>query len=310
MIIGGSASQNLAAKIAKELNWELCSLEIRKFPDGEKYIRLKSEIPEKVAIIQSTGYPQDENIMELIFLIKTAKELGAKDITVIIPQFGYGRQEKRFKSGEVVSAEIVANLIENAGATKVLSITLHEESVKEFFNIPTFNISAMPPIADYISTITNDPIIIAPDKGALGFAEELATILNCECTYMEKIRLSPEKVETKIVEIRCDFPPESELSKCDIGEKQTNITAVKNKEAIIIDDIISTGGTIVNATRILNEHGAKSVDVCCVHGCLVGDAVLKMSAAGIRNIASTDTLISDTSCISVAKLIANSLKSL
>lgn len=312
MIIGGSASQNLAAKVAKELNWELCPLEIRKFPDGEKYIRLKSEIPEKVAIIQSTGYPQDENIMELLFLIKTAKELGAKDITVVIPQFGYGRQEERFKSGEVISAQIISNLIEYAGATKVISLTLHEESVKDFFNIPAVNVSAMPPIAEYIATITKDPIIIAPDKGALGFAEELATILNCECTYMGKVRLSPEKVETIIADIRCDFPLESELSNPNIekstGEKKTSISAVKNKEAVIIDDIISTGGTIVNATEILKEHGAKSVDVCCVHGVLVGNAVLKMSAAGIRNIASTDTLISDTSCISVAKLISDTLK--
>ncbi|HSO25200.1 MAG TPA: ribose-phosphate diphosphokinase, partial [Methanobacteriaceae archaeon] len=134
MIIGGSASQKLAAKVAKELDDYLCPVETRKFPDGERYLRFKGEIEKEVVVVQSTGYPQDENLMELLFILKNLKSLGAEEIKVVIPYFGYGRQEMRFKSGEAVSASITAELIEFAGATEVFSINLHENKVADFFN--------------------------------------------------------------------------------------------------------------------------------------------------------------------------------
>ena len=305
MIIGGSASQKLAANVAREFGDVLCPIETKKFPDGERYLRIKGEIDKEVTVIQSTGFPQDENLIELLFLIRNLKSLGAEHIKVVVPYLGYGRQEKRFKDGEAVSAQIVSNLIESSGASEFISINLHEDSVRDFFEIPTANISAMPPIADYISEIT-DPIIIAPDKGALGFAEEIAEILGCSCTYMSKVRLGPDKVETKIVDVHSDFASD-ELDSIKKNSK-VNIDSVNGKEAVIIDDIIATGGTIVNAIGILKEHGAKSVDVCCVHPVLVNDAVLKIFAAGARNVAGTDTLKSDVSDISVARIIADALK--
>ena len=267
MIIGGSASQKLAANVAKELGETLCPLETKKFPDGERYVRIKGEVEKNVTVIQSTGFPQDENLIELLFILRTLKDLGAEHIKVVVPYLGYGRQELRFKDGEAISAQLVSNLIEESGADEFISINLHEDSVRDFFNIPTANLSAMAPIAEYIADKVENPIIIAPDKGALGFAEEIAEILGCNCTYMSKVRLGPDKVETRIV-----------------------------------------GGTIVNAIGILKEHGAKSVDVCCVHPVLVNDAVLKIMAAGARDLSSTDTLKSDVSCISVAKLIADALR--
>ena len=306
MIIGGSASQKLAANVARELGDVLCPIETKKFPDGERYLRIKGEIDKEVTVIQSTGFPQDENLIELLFLIRNLKSLGAEHIKVVVPYLGYGRQEKRFKDGEAVSAQIVSNLIESSGASEFISINLHEDSVRDFFEIPTANISAMPPIANYISEITEDPIIIAPDKGALGFAEEIAEILGCSCTYMSKVRLGPDKVETKIVDVHSDFASD-ELDSIKKNSK-VNIDSVNGKEAVIIDDIIATGGTIVNAIGILKEHGAKSVDVCCVHPVLVNDAVLKIFAAGARNVAGTDTLKSDVSDISVARIIADALK--
>lgn len=306
VIIGGSASQKLAANVAKELGDVLCPIETKKFPDGERYIRLKSEVDKEVTIIQSTGFPQDENLVELLFLIRTVKDLGAEHVKVVVPYLGYGRQELRFKDGEAISAQLVANLIEESGADEFISINLHEDSVRDFFNIPTANLSAMPPIAEYIANTVEDPIIIAPDKGALGFAEEIAEILGCNCTYMSKVRLGPDKVETTIVDIHSDFDSE-DIAKVKKDSK-VNIDSVNGKEAIIIDDIIATGGTIVNAIGILKEHGAKSVDVYCVHPVLVNDAVLKISAAGARELASTDTLKSDVSSISVAKIIADVLR--
>lgn len=308
LIIGGSASQKLAANVAKELGDSLCPIETKKFPDGERYLRIKGEVAEEAVIIQSTGYPQDENLIELLFIIKTLKDMGVEKLKVVIPYFGYGRQEKRFKSGESISAQVIANIIEDAGADEIISVNLHEDSVRDFFNIPTKNISAMEAIAEYIDSISKDPIIIAPDKGALNFAEEIAKILDCSCTYMNKVRLGPDKVETKIADIRCDFSAnDPKLAQLNKTEKKVSIDSVKGKEAIIIDDIIATGGTIVNAIGILKDQGAKSVSVCCVHPILVNDAVLKIYAAGAKSIAGTDTLKSEVSCISIAKIIAKSL---
>lgn len=310
MIIGGSASQKLAANVAEELGDWLCPIETKKFPDGERYIRVKGNVDKETVIIQSTGYPQDENLIELLFLIKNLKDLGVEKIKVVIPYFGYGRQEKRFKSGEAISAEIVATLIESTGADEIIFVDLHEDSVRDFFTIPSKNISAMGAIAEHVNSIADDPIIIAPDKGALGFAEKIAKILDCSCTYMNKVRLGPDKVETRITDIRCDFSADdAELANLNKkNEKKVDIKSVEGKEAVIIDDIVATGGTIVNAVGILKEQGAKSVSVCCVHPILVNDAVLKIYAAGAKSIAGTCSLKSEVSCISIAKIIADSLK--
>ena len=299
MIVSGSASQKLAANVAKELDEVFIRVETKKFPDGEKYLRVHGEVDDEVTIIQSTGYPQDETLIELLFLIKNLKDLGAKKVKVVVPFMGYARQERRFNDGEAISAKIVAELIELAGADEFASINLHEDCVRKFFNIPAYNLSAMPAIAEYLKEFTTDPIIIAPDKGALGFAEEISEILGCNCTYLKKVRLGPDKVETTIADI----------DESDDDSSKVQISSVKGKQAIIIDDIIATGGTIVNAINILKEHGAVSVNVCCVHPTLVNDAVSKIYAAGATDLAGTDTLKSEVSSISLAKTIANYLKS-
>ena len=299
MIVSGSASQKLAANVAKELDDVFIRVETKKFPDGEKYLRVHGEVDDEVTIIQSTGYPQDETLIELLFLIKNLKDLGAKKVKVVVPFMGYARQERRFNDGEAISAKIVAELIELAGADEFASINLHEDCVRKFFNIPAYNLSAMPAIAEYLKEFTTDPIIIAPDKGALGFAEEISEILGCNCTYLKKVRLGPDKVETTIADI----------DESDDDSSKVQISSVKGKQAIIIDDIIATGGTIVNAINILKEHGAVSVNVCCVHPTLVNDAVSKIYAAGATDLAGTDTLKSEVSTISLAKTIANYLKS-
>lgn len=285
LIIGGSASQKLAAKIAKELNTTLIPIETRKFPDGERYVRINGKLKDEAVVVQSTGYPQDENLIELFLILKNLKSMGIKKIKVVIPYFGYGRQERRFKSGEAISATIISELLEFSGADEIFCINLHEDNITEFFKIPAHDLSAMPPIADYVKKTLENPVIIAPDKGALGFAKEIADILHCEYDYLEKTRISPEEVETK--------------------PKSLN---VKGKEAVIIDDIISTGGTIVNAVKILKEHGASKVIVSCVHGVLVEDALLKIFTAGVDDIVATDTLKSEVSVISVASIVAEALK--
>ncbi|MDI6645120.1 MAG: ribose-phosphate diphosphokinase [Methanobacteriaceae archaeon] len=285
MIIGGSASQKLAAKVAAELNENLCPIETFKFPDGERYLRIRGEIEEEAVVIQSTGFPQDENLIELFLIIKTLKSLGVKTIKTVIPYFGYGRQEKRFKSGEAISAQIIANLLELAGTNQLFCVNLHENNMTNFFNIPVHEISAIPFIAQYLEGTLEDPIIIAPDKGALDHAQELANLMNCDFDYLEKIRISPEVVETK--------------------PKNINI---HGKSTVIIDDIISTGGTIVNASKILKNLGAEKIIVACVHPVMVDDALIKIFASGVDDVIATDTLRSDVSVVSLAPLIADALK--
>lgn len=291
MIIGGSASQSLAAEVARELNDKLCSVETKKFPDGERYFRIKDEIPadEKIIIVQSTGYPQDENMMELFFILDTLSDMNVTNITLVSPYLGYSRQERRFKEVECISAKATAKLIQTMGVKHLISINLHEESICDLYDIPVDNLSAMPTIAEHIRETYPEkkPIILAPDKGAECFAKEIATLLNTDYDYLEKVRLSPEKVKTK-----------------------TKSISVDNRAVIIVDDIISTGGTIVNAINILKTQGAKSVDVVCVHPVLVNDAILKINAAGSNSVQGTNTLKSEVAKISVAKTIANHLKTL
>ncbi len=296
MIISGSTSQDLAAKVAEKLGKRLCYVESKKFPDGERYLKINGNIDDEVIIIQSTAYPQDENILELLFLIKTVKELGAKKVKVVMPYMGYARQEKRFNPGEAVSAKIVAELIESSGADEFITFNIHEKCVLDFFNIPAKTLSAMPAIAEFIKDNNEKPLIVAPDKGAYPFAQEIAKILDCECTYLSKVRLGPDKVETRIVDVRCDGADET-----------VNVDAVKDKKAVIIDDIIATGGTIVNAIKILKQYGAKSVDVCCVHPILVNGATARIYEAGANSIISTNSISSDTSRVSLADIIANEL---
>ncbi len=304
MIIGGSSSQDLAASVARELGEKLCYVETRKFPDGERYLRISESVEnEEVTVIQSTGYPQDENLMELIFMIANLKDLGAKKVRVVVPDMGYARQEKRFNPGETISAKIVCEMIESAGADEFITFNIHEKCVLDFFNIPARNISAMPDIADYLNKKffkkeDAKPLIIAPDKGAYGFAQEISEIIGCDCTYLTKVRLGPDKVETKIVDVRCDSE----------SENTVNVDSVKGMHAIIVDDIIATGGTIVNAINILKQYGASSVDVCCVHPILTNNGATRIYAAGANKIIGTNSLSSDTSRVSIASSIADALR--
>ena len=303
MIIGGSASQDLAAHVARELGEELCYVETKKFPDGERYLRIDGELEDEVTVIQSTGYPQDENLMELLFIIANLKDLGVKRVRAVVPYMGYARQEKRFNPGETVSAKIICELIQAAGADEFITFNIHEECVLNFFDIPARNLSAMPAIAEYLGKKltkkgADNPIVIAPDKGAYGFAQEMSEIIGCDCTYLTKVRLGPDKVETKIVDVRCDSE----------SENTVNVDSVKGMNAIIIDDIIATGGTIVNAINILKQYGASTVDVCCVHPILTNNGATRIYAAGADKIIGTNSLSSDTSRVSLAKSIADALR--
>ncbi|MDK2892980.1 ribose-phosphate diphosphokinase [Methanohalophilus sp.] len=280
-IIPGPASQLLASRVAQQLGIQPTICEYRQFPDGEFYTRILDDGIDDVTIIQST--PQDSDLIALLQLIDACEE--APQINVVIPYMGYARQDKVFKPGEPVSARAIARTI---NADRVFTVNVHEQTVLEHFNADSFDLDASHLLGDYIRSLNlKDPLIIAPDAGALDLAETAATDVGVPYDYFEKTRHSGESVTIKDKEID-----------------------VVGKEVIIIDDMIATGGTMAESIRMLKEQGATEVYVACVHPVLTRNAVVRLYNAGVTDIISTDTLEKVQSKITVAPLIADAIKKL
>lgn len=290
IIIGGSASEQLAERVSEELDCEYTTVERKQFPDGEIYVRIPEKVEGKeTVIIQSTCHPPNQNYIELFLLLDAVRDLGAKKITTVIPYFAYARQDDRFKSGEAISFQTVAKLIESAGADEVYTIDLHAHQIGgtlEVFNISTRNLTATPLLAQYAAEEfeLDNPVIMGPDGEARQWAEKASDSIGADWDFMTKERLGPEEVEIK--------PRELE---------------VKGKDVLLIDDIISTGRTIVKAIQILEEHGANNVYAACTHPVLVTNALEKIEMAGAEEVIGTDTIPSKISVVSVAPLIAEAI---
>lgn len=290
LIVAGSASLKLAERVAKQLKCELIKPELKLFPDGELYVRIPADVKgEDVAIIQSTCYPPNQNYMELLLLLDAARDLGAKEITAIIPYFAYARQDKRFKEGEAVSLYTVAKLIESVGTNRVYTIDMHAHRVgdiQEIFKVPARNLTAASLLAKYLADNyqLKDPVIIGPDEEAERWAKEAGKALDADWDYMVKERLGPEEVKIK--------PRKLE---------------VEGRDAMVIDDIVSTGETMVEAIKILKERGARKIYAGCIHAVLAGNAQEKVRKAGAEDIFATDTIEHETSKVSVAPIIADAI---
>jgi len=281
-VIGGSASENIAKDLSEELKTTLVNTTIKRFPDNELYIRILDDISKEHVVIVQTTYP-DNNIVELFLLQDAVKEAGAKKITVVIPYFGYARQDKKFLDGEPVSAKAIAKLI-SLNADKVITVDPHKEYILDFFTIPAFSCSAVPEIARYLSQ-KNIDLLLAPDKGALERVKKASKIIDCDFDYMEKTRIDGTTVELK----------------------PKNLD-VKNKNVAIIDDIISTGGTMAKSIKELKNQGAKKVFVSCTHGLFAGDAIKKIESAGCDELISTDTIKSEFSKVKIAPSLLKLIK--
>ncbi len=280
-LIGGLASTDIAREVATIGKHNTIPVEIKRFPDGELYVRLKQSIKnEKTTIIQTT-YP-DEHIIELFLLLDAVKRAKASQITVVIPYFGYARQDKQFKKGEPISAQVIAELISHY-ADNIITIDPHKEHILDFFTVPAESISAVNPIAEYFKNKHID-FVLAPDAGAIDRAKKAANILKCDVDYMEKTRIDGSTIK--------------------ISPKNVN---VQNKNTLIIDDIISTGGTMATSIRELKKQGAKQVFVSCTHGLFAGTAIDKLQSAGCEEIIATDTINSAFSKVKTAKIIAEAL---
>jgi ribose-phosphate pyrophosphokinase len=283
-IIGGTASKTVAEDLSKELGVPLADTISKRFPDDEFYVRVIDNISGEDVVIVQTTYP-DPNIVELFLLQNAVEEAGAKEISVVIPYFGYARQDTKFKDGEPISAKALANLI-SLSADRVVTVDPHKEYILDFFSTSAYSCSAVPELAKYLKQKKID-MVLAPDKGALERVKQASKIIECDFDYMEKTRIDGSTIEIK-------------PKKLD----------VENKNVAIIDDIISTGGTMAKSIQELKKHGAKNVFVACTHGLFAGDAVKKLDSAGCNEIISTDTVQSKFSKVRIAPSIAPIFKKL
>ena len=273
-ILTGNSNKHLSQKISKFLKNRLVNSNIRKFADGEIYIEINENIRgNSIFLIQSVSSPANDNLMELLLSIDALKRSSAKNITAVIPYFGYARQDRKVVPRTSISAKLVSNLIAKAGADRVVTVDLPSGQIQGFFDIPVDNLFATPIFARHIKKKLkkNNIICVAPDVGGTARARALGKLLNVDLAIVDKRRPAPGKSEVMNV----------------IGN-------VKNKTCILVDDIIDSGGTIVNAASELKKRGAKDVHVYVTHGVLSGNAVEKIKKSSIKNLVVTDTIDNST----------------
>ncbi|RLF00406.1 MAG: ribose-phosphate pyrophosphokinase, partial [Thermoprotei archaeon] len=247
---------------------------------------------EQVFVVQSMGHKPDEYLMEYFLLVETLKDLGAEKVIGIIPYFAYARQDQRFKPGEALSIKTVSRLIEFVGTDKLYTIDCHRHRVKEtefsqIIKIPVEDLSAMPLLADYVKNnySLENPVVIGPDAEAYEWARKAAEVLGCDYDVLEKKRITEREVVIRPCEIN-----------------------VSGRDVLIVDDIISTGGTMVEAIKVLKRERARRIIVACTHPLLVEDALAKIYSTGVFDVIGTDTVWSPVSVVSVAPLIATVIK--
>jgi ribose-phosphate pyrophosphokinase len=297
IIIGGSASTDLAGKVAKELGQKPGQIEIKRFPDGEKYIRVHEEVKgQDVALIQSLYRTPDDYIFEYLLIADTLRDMGANRIIGVAPYLAYARQDSRFYPGEALSSAAVAKFFESVGTTSVLTVDCHLHrlgDVSKVFKVPAQNLSAMPLLGTYAreKLKPKKPIVVGPDEEADQWAGTVAKELDAEHTAFTKRR------------IRREGETESKL------EMDTGSVELKGRDVVFADDIISTGGTIVQAARAAKKKGARRMFVLCTHPVLADAALRRVKAAGVLKVIGTDTIPSPISTVSVAPVIAAALKS-
>ena len=269
-LLTGNSNKVLSKNIAKYLKTKLVNSSIRKFSDGELYVEINENIRgNSIFIIQSISSPANDNLMELLLSIDALKRSSAKNITAVIPYFGYARQDRKVVPRTSISAKLVSNLITKAGADRIVTVDLHAGQIQGFFDIPVDNLFSTPIFARHArKKIKSKKIIcVAPDVGGTERARALGKLLNVGLAIVDKRR--PKPGQSQVMNV--------------IGD-------VKNQTCIIVDDIIDSGGTIVNAAKALKARGAKEVYVYITHGVLSGDAVKKIKNSVIKNLVITDTI--------------------
>lgn len=291
-----SSNQDLAKSIANILGTEVGKSKVHHFADGEILVEIEESVRGKdVFIVQSTSNPVTENLMEILVLTDALKRASAKEITAVIPYFGYARQDRKAKPRQPITSRLVADLLTTAGVDRVVTVDLHARQIQGFFDIPVDEMEALPLICRYIeSKDIDDLCIVSPDHGGATRARKMSEALDCPIAIIDKRRPKPNVVEVMGI----------------IGD-------VTGKNCVIIDDMIDTAGTIVAGVSVLKEKGAKDVYIACTHGVLSGPAVERLQNCDAKEIIITDTIaipeekkFDKLTQVSVAELLAHTIESI
>jgi ribose-phosphate pyrophosphokinase len=278
-VISTEKSQILAARIAGALNTSIVDVKFSRFPDGELYLAA-GELDDETIIVGSVT--DSDALVQLLLLIDACE---GSENHLVLPYMGYARQDKRFRNGEPISARAIARVF-GKGVENCITINIHEPEVLKYFDVPTTNLSLAQDMGDYIMNMgLSNPLILAPDDGALAFAQDVACVGGWDCDHLEKTRLSG--VEVKMAPKKL---------------------CAASRSVVIVDDIISTGGTIATATNMLYQQGATEVYAACVHGVLIGGAYVHLKASGIREVFCSDTIERGCSRLSAATRIAAAIR--
>ena len=286
-VISGKGSQELGKKIAAKLKAKYVKSDLRVFPDGESKITLISK-PKKgtIIVVQSTYPPVDSNLIQALSLVSKARQFSSQ-VYAVIPYIGYTRQDREFLPGEIVTMSVVAALFKAAGATRIVVVDIHSKIALKHFRIAAKNVTAVPELARYFKKLKlRKPLVVSPDLGGKSRAKQFAKLLNTKFIALQKLR------DRKTGKITIKSP---------------NLKKVKGRDLILIDDMISTGKSIVKATEFLKKQNCRRVYVACTHALLVDDAEKKIRKAGVSKLVSTNTIPGKTSLVDVSAAIAKAI---
>lgn len=296
VILSGNSNKAVAEKICKKLGKPLGTMDVRKFSDAELFVEVGENVRGRdVYVVQSTCRPVNDNLMELLVIIDALKRASAKDITAVIPYFGYARQDRKVLPRTPISAKLVADLVATAGATRVVTMDLHAGQIQGFFDIPVDNLFSSPVILDHLKTLVpggDKVVMVSPDAGGVERARAYAKRLDCTVAMIDKRRTGPNVAKAMNV----------------VGD-------VEGKVAVILDDMIDTAGTLTEAAAAVLKHGAVEVYAAATHGVLSGPAIERIKASPIKQVIVTDTIpLSDEAAksgkitqVSVADILAEAI---
>ena len=305
-IFSGSSNKLLAEETAQELGLELSPIELFVFPDGERRIKLNDKVvDEDTVVIQSTATPVDQNYTELFFIIDALKRSGAKSVTTVIPYLGYQRQDHVFREGEAVSLKVMIKLLESLNINKVIVLDLHSIKIPEFFHVPIIHLSALPLFAEEINKIQgddNNSILVSPDMGGLRRIQKMSDLLN-NMPWVATVK--DRDLDTGNIEI----------AKIDLLESGLSFENLKGKKAFIVDDMVSSGKTLVKSSQLLNKYGVEEIYAFITHPIFSVDAPDLLQKSIIEKVFITDSVyvpeekkFDKLEALSVAEMIAEELK--
>jgi len=287
VLIGGPSSEVLAKKIAQKLGIKYLKTGLKIFQDGEQKITIKYSFqPEKIIIVQSTSPPVDSTIFQLMCLISKAKDI-CSEIIVVIPYFGYAKQDKEFLKGEIISLKVISQLLESIGISKLIVVDFHSNDGLDFFHVPVKNVTALPALANYLQKFRfKDPLVVSPDLFWKTKAEELAIILNTKSISLNKRR-------------------NRKTGSLQIFSKKPKLK--KGGDLIILDDMISTGGSVIKAIKFLGRKNFRKIFIVCTHPVLVDKTEKKLAKLHKTEIIGTNSIEGNFSKVDISGIISQEI---